>query len=155
VPPVFSALARIPLISQLFFAQFGRMGTSPATLKRMIHVPEVLTDSFTNEVRAASGGFARLMKMLFASPMPEKQAPIVPTLILWGADDQLTSVSDAEAIKASIPGAILTTIADCGHMPQLETPDVFVWQVNTFLDNLSRPTQPSRSGPTILSSPPS
>jgi pimeloyl-ACP methyl ester carboxylesterase len=155
VPPVFSLLARIPLVSQLFFAQFGRMGTSPATLKRMIHAPEVLTDAFTNEVRAASGGYTRLMKMLFASPMPQKQTPLVPTLILWGADDQLTMVSDAEAIKASIPGAVLTTIAECGHMPQLETPDVFVWQVNTFLDNLSRPRQQSRSGPSMLSSSPS
>jgi pimeloyl-ACP methyl ester carboxylesterase len=156
VPPVFSVLARVPLVSQLFFAQFGRMGTSSATLKRMIHAPEVLTEAFTNEVRAASGGFTRLMKMLFASPMPQKQTPLVPTLILWGANDQLTSVADAEAIKASIPGSLLTTIAECGHMPQLETPDVFVWQVNTFLDNLSRPRQPSRSGgPTILSSPPS
>jgi pimeloyl-ACP methyl ester carboxylesterase len=155
IPPVLSTFARIPLISQLFFAQLGRMGTSPSTLKRMIHAPEVLTEAFTNDVRAANGGYTRLMRMLFASPMPLKQTPLVPTLILWGADDQLTSVSDAEAIKTSIPGSVLTTIAECGHMPQLETPDVFVWQVNTFLDNLSRPRQPSRSGPSILSSPPS
>jgi len=110
----------------------------------------VLTDDFLKEVKSAAGGYARLMRMVVSSPMPKAQAPLVPTLILWGANDRVATLKEAEAIKASIPGAVLTEIADCGHMPQLETMDVFVWQINTFLEKLSRPTQPRRSGAKIL-----
>jgi pimeloyl-ACP methyl ester carboxylesterase len=93
--------------------------------------------------------------MFVGSPMPKQQAPIVPTLIMWGTDDQMAILQEAEAIKESIPGAALTEIKDCGHMPQLETSDVFVWQVNMFLDKLSRPARGQQASPGILPTLPS
>lgn len=140
MPPLLRILEKIPLVSNLVFSMFGRTATSPTTLKQMIPSEAVLTEAFTTQAQAATTGFARLMRMLVGSPIPKAQTPLVPTLILWGADDQLATLADGEAIKNSIPGATLTEIKECGHMPQLEASDVFVWQVTSFLDRLSRPT---------------
>lgn len=139
MPGFLRTLERLPVISNLVFGQLGRMGTSANTLKRMVHNPDILTLDFAQQVRAAAPGYAALMRMLAASPPPDAQTPMVPTLILWGANDQIATIQEAEAVKASIPGATLTTIEQCGHLPQLEAPDVFVWQVSNFLDRLSRP----------------
>ena len=78
---------------------------------------------------------------------------MVPTLILWGANDGFTPLAEGKAVKDSKPGAELVEIADCGHMPQLETPDVFAWQLETFLTKLSRPSTSKREGAKILRNP--
>jgi pimeloyl-ACP methyl ester carboxylesterase len=150
LPPIFRILERIPGVSQGIFYLFGKSATSPSTLKDMFHAKELLTEDFMQHAKEAAPGYARLMRMFVGSPMPKAQSPLVPTLILWGANDQLATLKDGEAIKASIPGATLTEITECGHMPQLETMDVFVWQINTFLEKLSRPTQPNRPGAGML-----
>jgi 2-hydroxy-6-oxonona-2,4-dienedioate hydrolase len=155
MPGFLRAMERVPGIGQGIFYLFGNIGTSAGTLKRMVHDQTLLTDQFLKEVKAARGGYSRLMRTLIGSPMPKAQTPIVPTLILWGADDQIATVKDGEAIKSSIPGAVLTEIKDCGHMPQLETMDVFIWQVNTFLEKLSKASAAARSGPGILPTLPS
>ncbi len=149
------ALERIPGISNAIFYFLGNVGTSPNTVKRMFHDQDLLTDEFLKQIRAGRKGFTRMMRMLISSSMPKARSPLMPTLILWGADDQIATMSDAEAIKNSIPGAVLTEVADCGHMPQLETPDVFIWQVNTFLEKLSRPAKSNLPGPGILPTLPS
>lgn len=155
VPPALKTLAQIPGVSTLLFMFLGRMATSPGMLKSMIATPDILTESFQAKVKQAAKGFTAIMRMLTTSPMPQAQRPIVPSLILWGTEDQFTPLSEAKAIKASIPDAALIEISECGHMPQLETPDVFVWQINQFLDKLSRPARNAGIGPQPLANPPS
>ncbi|MBZ0285809.1 MAG: alpha/beta hydrolase [Anaerolineae bacterium] len=155
IPPTLRLMERIPVVSQFMFSSLGKQGTSEETLKQMIHIEDVLTDSFKSEVKSAAPGYARLMRMMIGSGMPKSVTPLVPTLILWGVEDKIATVKEAQAIKVSIPGAELTEIKDCGHMPQLETPDVFAWQVMTFLDKLSRPTKTGSSGARILPNVPS
>jgi pimeloyl-ACP methyl ester carboxylesterase len=150
IPSVLRAVERVPGLSNGMFFLFGKSAMSVDTLKKMIHVQDILTDDFLQKSQITVPAFSKLMRMLVSSPMPTLHAPLLPTLILWGANDQVATLKDAEAIKDSIPGAVLTEIAECGHMPQLETPDVFVWQVNTFLDKLSRQGHPASPGPGIL-----
>lgn len=45
-----------------------------------------------------------------------------PTLVLVGRDDTLTTPERAEEMAASIPGAKLVKIADCGHLSAIEQP---------------------------------
>ncbi len=47
-----------------------------------------------------------------------------PTLVLCGRQDQLTPLSDSELIAATIPGAKLVVVEECGHMSTLERPEV-------------------------------
>jgi pimeloyl-ACP methyl ester carboxylesterase len=155
LPSFFRILERIPGISHGIFYLLGKTATSPTTLKDMFHDQALLTEDFLKQAKAAGNGYAQMMRMYVRSPIPEAQTPMVPTLILWGANDKVATLKDAEAIKLSIPGSILTEIKDCGHMPQIETMDVFVWQVNTFLENLSRHTQSNHPGAKMLPNIPS
>lgn len=56
-----------------------------------------------------------------------------PTLIIWGAEDRVLSLSHAKAAKAEIPNAELLVFEQCGHVPQLECPDKFNVAVLEFL----------------------
>lgn len=150
LPGALRAAERIPLVSNFIFSRLGNVATSPETLRQQIHASGVLSESFLQEVRSYAPAFAATMRMLVGSPLPQTQTPLVPTLILWGTEDRFTPLTEAEAIKASIPGSVLTEIAECGHMPQLEAPDVFAWQITTFLERLHRPPSPPRSSPKTL-----
>jgi pimeloyl-ACP methyl ester carboxylesterase len=57
----------------------------------------------------------------------------VPTLLLWGREDGITSTAYGEAYRALIPGARLDVIPDAGHYPHLEQPDAVVRALNGFL----------------------
>ena len=149
-PSWLPTLARLPLISQLVFRMFGRMTNSRRSLDRMIFVKDVLTDEFVQQVQANASNGARLMLGLLLSPLPEARTPRVPTLLLWGANDEMTPMDDAEALKKDIPGAQLSAVADCGAMPQLEASDVFVYQVNYYLERLSQPPKSNLPGAGML-----
>ncbi|MEU0373006.1 alpha/beta fold hydrolase [Streptomyces sp. NPDC006283] len=57
----------------------------------------------------------------------------VPTLIVVGADDAYTPVSDAEAMRDLIPHAELTVIDGAGHLPGVEQPERFNKALLNFL----------------------
>lgn len=57
----------------------------------------------------------------------------VPTHVVVGSDDRLTTVDMAKEITADIPGAELTVIADAGHLSNIEKPDEFNAATLAFL----------------------
>ncbi|MGW1626697.1 alpha/beta fold hydrolase [Streptomyces sp. NPDC002172] len=57
----------------------------------------------------------------------------VPALIVVGADDEYTPVSDAEAMHALLPDATLRIIDKASHMPNLEQPEDFNRALGEFL----------------------
>lgn len=48
------------------------------------------------------------------------QRVTAPTLVVWGADDELIPVSVGEAIHRDIPGSAMLVVAGCGHLAPLE-----------------------------------
>jgi pimeloyl-ACP methyl ester carboxylesterase len=56
-----------------------------------------------------------------------------PTLVVWGRDDAITPLNCGEIYARALPKGRLATIADCGHMPEMEKPQEFVDLVQTFL----------------------
>jgi pimeloyl-ACP methyl ester carboxylesterase len=48
----------------------------------------------------------------------------MPTLVLWGGNDQIVDADYGRAYAAAIPSARFQLLAATGHMPQLETPDL-------------------------------
>lgn len=149
-PPLLPIFARIPGISQLLFYLFGRSTVSRSSLEAMFFNKALLTDEFVQQAHACAPAFARLMHGLLVSPVPKERTPRVPTLLLWGAEDAMAPMDDAEALKKEIPGAKLSAVADCGHLPQIETTDVFVYQVNYFLGRLGRPPGSNLPGAGML-----
>ena len=57
----------------------------------------------------------------------------VPTLVLRGARDGLVSAPYAQAMADAIPGTRFETIADAGHVPEFEQPQILAERVQRFL----------------------
>lgn len=47
----------------------------------------------------------------------------LPTQVIWGAEDRLFPLEYGRRLAALIPGATLSVIERCGHLPQVERPD--------------------------------
>ncbi|MFB2935454.1 alpha/beta fold hydrolase [Aerosakkonemataceae cyanobacterium BLCC-F154] len=56
-----------------------------------------------------------------------------PTLILWGESDRILGISDAEKFAAAIANSKLIWIANCGHVPHLEKPDITAQHISQFI----------------------
>lgn len=57
----------------------------------------------------------------------------VPTLLIWGAEDEITPLVEGEIMRAAIPGSRLEVIPKAGHLCYLEQPDCFNAIVRDFL----------------------
>jgi pimeloyl-ACP methyl ester carboxylesterase/CRP-like cAMP-binding protein len=57
----------------------------------------------------------------------------IPTLVLWGAEDNTVPLRDAGIVADEWPGADLRIIPKAGHWPHFETPDIVRRQVAAFL----------------------
>jgi pimeloyl-ACP methyl ester carboxylesterase len=59
-----------------------------------------------------------------ATPLPEKIKLVqVPTLIIWGEDDQMIDVSNAYKFQTDIKESKLKIISHSGHVPMEESPE--------------------------------
>jgi len=59
------------------------------------------------------------------------------TLILWGANDQITDVSSVEKFESAIKNTTTVIIDHCGHAPFLEKPEETERAYRSFLNGLS------------------
>ena len=62
----------------------------------------------------------------------------VPTRIVWGDQDRLFPPEHAEPLRALIPGARLTMIPQCGHLPHLEAPEALLDCVRALIEETAR-----------------
>ncbi len=65
---------------------------------------------------------------------PHLQEIAVPTLLIWGEQDGITTRAHHEEILTAIPGARLEVIAGAGHLPTVEAPEVVVSLLTDFID---------------------
>jgi pimeloyl-ACP methyl ester carboxylesterase len=65
----------------------------------------------------------------------------VPTLVIWGKQDQLIPFSSGQKYAAGIPGARLVAFDKCGHIPKAEKTADFVAAVSAFLDGPAPPAK--------------
>lgn len=65
--------------------------------------------------------------------LPRIQAP---TLILWGAADQVLSPENSKVFKQYIPHSQVIVLPDVGHMPMAEAPEKSGFAVRQFIDGL-------------------
>ena len=57
----------------------------------------------------------------------------VPTLILWGLDDEVIPLKFGKLLHEAIPGSRLEIIDKCGHVPQEECPQQTLCHISEFL----------------------
>ena len=59
----------------------------------------------------------------------------MPTLIVWGEQDEMIPVSVGQRLQRMIPGSRLEVIPECGHVPALEKPSEFTRCLLDFLNS--------------------
>ncbi len=60
----------------------------------------------------------------------------LPVLAVWGDRDRILPPAHLAAVARELPDARTRLIPDCGHMPQIERPDLFAGLVEDFLSGL-------------------
>ena len=65
-----------------------------------------------------------------------------PTLLVWGEDDNLVPVEDADEFERLMPNARKILLDDTGHVPMIERPQTFNDLLMEFLDE-----EPSSGAP--------
>ncbi len=131
--PLHSVVKTIPIAGSLADAA----GVAVVFHDKSLITPEVVRQNFALKLAANDGMTERL---LIANPKVDtevvtgKLAGItIPTLVVWGGDDQIIPLADGQDYAAKIPNAKLVIVPDCGHAPSLEKPKEFVAAVETFL----------------------
>jgi pimeloyl-ACP methyl ester carboxylesterase len=90
----------------------------------------------SEQVRAAgTAGFVDAYDALTDYPIRARLAEIAcPTLIVWGTEDRLVPVRDAEEFERLIPDARKVVWPDTGHTAMLERPAAFNRLVEAFVN---------------------
>lgn len=62
----------------------------------------------------------------------------IPTLLLWGEDDLVTTMTVAKLFNKYLPNSRLSSVKDCGHAPMIEHPEWFSNEMHEFLKDNSK-----------------
>jgi pimeloyl-ACP methyl ester carboxylesterase len=62
----------------------------------------------------------------------------MPTLIVWGKEDTVTPLVQAQVLKELIPQANMVVLENVNHIPHIEDPDRFNTELTAFLRILSK-----------------
>ncbi len=73
--------------------------------------------------------------------LPTLRASDLPTLVLRGDEDALSSQDDADAMVDALPRGRLVVLPGAGHLTAVETPEAFAAAVDAFLDTLPPATR--------------
>jgi len=105
-------------------------GVTPRLLPQFIHEARLDDEALTQTVMAMAervGRDAFLRQQRAVIGRRDHSATLatirVPTLVLCGRQDALSSLADHQAMAAGIADARLVVIEDCGHLATLERPE--------------------------------
>ena len=144
--PFIMKLGRLPGTDNLF-SLFTTRGRIRSSLESAYYydeqVAEQTVDAYYYPMRTEGAMYAVLARMRNPRGDTEKWAGRIseltlPTLIIWGADDTWIPAEDALRFHQDITGSHLQIIRDCGHLPQEETPEVFIMAVLDFISGTKR-----------------
>lgn len=113
-------------------------------------LPKMLTDRTRSErpalvakakrIAAAQSADAVAVALAAMRDRPDAAAGLkavrVPTLVLVGEDDAITTPEAARTIADLIPGSRLEVIPSAAHLSNMEAPDEFTRLTRTFLESL-------------------
>jgi pimeloyl-ACP methyl ester carboxylesterase len=136
-------IARLPMITP---PRPVVMAGAKAMFARPDRVPQPWFEAAVDEFEIAMGHGARRRAALSAliniyveepfgdSGFWERLTTVrTPTLFLWGRRDRLVPSRFARHVSVAVPTAESVVLPDCGHVPQLELPDVTMGLTRRFL----------------------
>jgi len=142
--PLFLKVLRTPILGWLVVHTLPAKMQIRMVLKKSYYDPANITeqqvDAYAGPL-ASPGGRHALLEIGKRAIPKDIQSYIdryptisVPTLILWGEDDQVLPRLIGERLKAAIPNSLrLELIPLAGHIPQEEQPDAVIARIRAFL----------------------
>jgi pimeloyl-ACP methyl ester carboxylesterase len=142
--PLFLKVLRTPILGWLVVHTLPAKMQIRMVLKKSYYDPANITeqqvDAYATPL-ASPGGRHALLEIGKRAIPKDIQSYIdryptisVPTLILWGEDDQVLPRLIGERLKAAIPNSLpLEPIPLAGHIPQEEQPDAVIARIRAFL----------------------
>lgn len=122
----------------LFEDRAGFRRFYPMTMAQAPWVPGITLDWMADRYIARRPELTRIFQDFYRQGMLDAQLSDIsaPTLVLWGAQDQLLSVSMADVWCRGIPTCQAVIYDDLGHMPMVEDPARTADEVRRFLATL-------------------
>jgi pimeloyl-ACP methyl ester carboxylesterase len=103
--------------------------------------PAALTDSTTTrywDLMIAPGNrealLNRMRQVMLTDPVPRLQSITAPTLLIWGVEDQMIPIANAQDYLKALPHARLVTLPGLGHVPFEEAPARALEPLRQFLN---------------------
>jgi pimeloyl-ACP methyl ester carboxylesterase len=97
---------------------------------------ELVREVFTNHLRDNDGyTIQRIVAGVSEDQFEDAKLGYihVPTLIIWGRNDELIPLAKGEQFRQSISGSKMAVIDQCGHLPEVEKPAEFNQVLMEFL----------------------
>ena len=133
-------------LGRALLTQFTPRSIVKQSLLQSVSVKTVATDAAIDQYwelirypgNRRAAGFRALAdrEMQFADEIHKITAP---TLIIWGAEDQLIYASAAQSFDERVPNAEMVIYDGVGHLPMEEAPDRTAADIDGFLDRVLVP----------------
>jgi len=137
LPPTYPPSAAEPKPVDFSYAS---LAATRAHLERLFYNKQRVTDDlvrrvFEGHLRTGDGyTIQRLLSNRAAEYLGENLKSIhAPTLVIWGREDSIVPLSNAERFHATIAGSQIVIIDESGHVTQIEKPSEFNKAVLEFL----------------------
>ncbi|HEX5591845.1 MAG TPA: alpha/beta hydrolase [Solirubrobacterales bacterium] len=123
---------------------FGRLFRNPNKLR-----PELLAEQVRPGLQAP--GFSDALTAIWGYDTRERLPEIeIPTMVVWGLNDQIVPVEGALGYHRLIPRSRLEIFERTGHLPMLERPQRFNPLLEEFIES-SRPLETAATDDTAIS----
>lgn len=100
------------------------------TLKKM----HISLNMGSSDYKNASPILKKMLVMTINEDLSEDLKQIkIPTLLIWGKDDNVTKLLDAKKMEELIDDSGMVVMENCGHFPYLEQPVYFKIVLDSFL----------------------
>ncbi|MFQ5526518.1 MAG: alpha/beta fold hydrolase [Thermoanaerobaculia bacterium] len=132
----------VPPLANLFVHTLLRPRFVRRSLARSFHDDEAVTDDLVAAylARVKIRGAIRAYRGLTGPRRPDPRFAdfsyerlAQPTLLVWGADDQLIAADDGRAAAERLPHGRFVAIQGCGHLPMEEKPEELLAELVPFL----------------------
>lgn len=118
-------------------------------LSAVVRHPGLIHPALVYELLNGTGkpGYLGALEALMTYDIRDRLPEIgCPTLVVWGTEDMMVPVRDADEFERLIPDARKLILADTGHAPMFERPETFNRHLLEFLaESGSASGEPSRA----------